>query len=255
MIQPAAYIRALADGLSSRISLYEKSPVLALQRSSGTWTLKGHNGAVEAPKVILAVNGHAESFGFFKRRLMHVFTYASMTRAMTETQINTLGGERRWSVTPADPMGVTVRRISGTGGDRIVVRSRFTYNPSMQVSDRSLQSIAMLHRRKFRDRFDTLPDLEFEYCWGGHLCLSWNNVPAFGEIDEGIFSACCQNGLGTAKGTLSGLAAAELASGVESDTVAALLAEAEPRPLPPEPIAWLGANATMRFKEWRAGRE
>ena len=255
MIQPAAYIRALADGLAPLVALHEQSPVTGMRSAAGTWTLATTDGSVEAPRVILAVNGHAESFGFFKRRLMHVFTYASMTRSMTEKQITTLGGESRWSITPADPMGVTVRRIAGTGGDRIVVRSRFTYNPSMMVSDRFLENVAGLHRQKFLGRFPMLSDLEMEYSWGGHICLSWNNVPAFGEIEPGLFAACCQNGLGVAKGTLSGIAAAELACGFDSDAVAALLAEAEPRRLPPEPLAWLGANATMRWKEWRAGRE
>ena len=32
-----------------------------------------------APKVILGVNGHVQDFGHFSGRLMHVFTYASMT--------------------------------------------------------------------------------------------------------------------------------------------------------------------------------
>ena len=75
--------------------------------------------------MILAVNGHAESFGYFERRLMHVFTYASMTRALTVDEVARLGGAPIWGATPADPMGTTVRRISGVGGDRIVIRNRF----------------------------------------------------------------------------------------------------------------------------------
>jgi glycine/D-amino acid oxidase-like deaminating enzyme len=94
-----------------------------------------------------------------------------------------------------------------------------------------------------------------EYCWGGRLCLSWNGVPAFGEIEAGLFSACCQNGLGTSKGTLSGMLAAELAAQGNSPLVAQQLAFDPPRRLPPEPFAWLGANATIRWQEWRAGRE
>jgi glycine/D-amino acid oxidase-like deaminating enzyme len=93
------------------------------------------------------------------------------------------------------------------------------------------------------------------YRWGGRLCLSWNGVPAFGEVERGIFSACCQNGLGTAKGTLSGMAAAELATRSNARLARDLLASDAPKTLPPEPIAWLGANATMRWREFKAGRE
>ncbi|MEX3010781.1 NAD(P)/FAD-dependent oxidoreductase [Hoeflea sp. TYP-13] len=255
MLQPAAYIRSMADGLRPVIDLYENSPVVKIRRELNSWKLKTNMGSVAALKVILAVNGHAESFGFFRRRLMHVFTYASMTHAMTGEQVRALGGQSSWAVTPADPMGVTVRRISGSSGNRIVVRSRFSYNPSMEVTDGYLKNVARVHRKKFLDRFPMLSDTGMEYCWGGHLCLSWNNVPAFGEIEEGVYSACCQNGLGTARGTLSGLAAAELCSGVRTETVSTLQSEPEPRRLPPEPIAFLGANALLRWKEWRAGAE
>ena len=44
-----------------------------------------------APKVILAVNGHLNSFGFLKGQLMHVFTYASMTRPLTAPEMDRIG--------------------------------------------------------------------------------------------------------------------------------------------------------------------
>lgn len=257
MIQPALYVRSLAARLvSNRISVYENSPVTDLSRApDGAWVATTPGGAVCAPKAILAVNGHAESFGYFRRRLMHVFTYASMTRALNEAEIERLGGEPRWGLIPADPMGTTVRRISGQGGDRIVVRNRFTYDPGMEIDATRIARVARDHDRSFAARFPMLADVEMAYRWGGRLCLSMNGAPAFGEIEPGLYSACCQNGLGTAKGTLSGLLAAELASGEESEALSAMLRMATPKRLPPEPFAWLGANVTIRYKERRAGRE
>ena len=108
MIQPAAYVRALAAALGNGPTLYERSPVTAIARDGGAWRLDTPKGSVAAAKVILANNGHAASFGFFPRQLMHVFTYASMTRALTPDEIHRLGGAARWAVTPADPMGTTV---------------------------------------------------------------------------------------------------------------------------------------------------
>lgn len=255
MLQPALYMRSVAKGLmSNRVAIYEHSPVLSLE-NKGDWVAETSNGSVTAPKVILAVNGHANSFGFFPGRLMHVFTYASMTRAMTEAEVKTLGGSSTWGVTPADPMGSTVRRISGIGGDRIVVRNRFTFDPEMEVSEARIASVSKDHDRAFSQRFPRLKGLEMEYRWGGRLCLSRNNVPAFGEVAEGVFSACCQNGLGTAKGTLAGMLAAELACGQHSDLLEEFLAQDAPVKLPLAPIAKLGAAAVLRWGEWRAGRE
>ena len=126
MVQPALFTRAAASGaVTLGLELYERSPVTALERAGNGWLATTPSGSVSAARVVLAVNGHAESFGFFERRLMHVFTYASMTRELTADEVERLGGSPRWGVLPADPMGSTVRRISGTGGDRIVIRNRF----------------------------------------------------------------------------------------------------------------------------------
>lgn len=256
MIQPALFIRGVAEGLvSNRVHLFENSPVVSLDRDAGNWTAQTPKGAITAPKVILAVNGHAESFGYFERQLLHVFTYASMTRELTPQEVIKLGGEPVWGCTPADPMGTTVRRISGIGGDRIVVRNRFTYEPTMEVNNTRIRSVAGDHDNAFSNRFPMLAGVRMEYRWGGRLCLSRNNVPAFGAVEEGLYAACCQNGLGTAKGTLSGMLAAECATGLHSELLDGMISQPEPQRLPPEPLARIGANAVIRWGEFKAGME
>jgi glycine/D-amino acid oxidase-like deaminating enzyme len=210
---------------------------------------------ITAGRVVMAVNGHAESFGFFRRRLMHVFTYASMTAALSGDQQARLGGLPAWGITPADPMGSTVRRHTGIGGSRIVIRNRWTFDPSMEVDEARIARFRRDHDRAFRRRFPMLADVDLEYSWGGRLCLSRNSVPAFGEVEPGMFSACCQNGLGTAKGTLAGIGAVELATRANSPIVQDLLSYDEPAKLPPAPVARLGATLVLRWREWRAGAE
>ena len=87
------------------------------------------------------------------------------------------------------------------------------------------------------------------------MCLSWNSVPVFGEIEPGLFAAVCQNGLGASKGILSGMLAAEYAAGVDNPYLADYLAADPPSRLPPEPLATIGATVYLNWKEWRAGRE
>ena len=255
MIQPAMFVRGVARGLASnRVRICEGSPVVELRRERD-WVAVTPKGRVTAPKVILAVNGHAESFGHFRGRLLHVFLYASMTRALRDDEVARLGGQARWGLTPADPMGSTVRKISGTGGTRIVVRNRVTYDPSLQVSERRVAAMGGTHDRSFAARFEMLEGVGMEYRWSGRLCLSWNGAAALGEVEEGLFAACCQNGLGAARGTLNGMAMAEMASGVESEIVDHVMADAEPSRLPPMPFTYVGANATMKWGEWKAGAE
>lgn len=199
-----------------------------------------------AHKVILGVNGRAKSFGQFTGRLMHMFTYASMARVLTDNEQRKLGGAPVWGAIPADPLGSTMRKINGVGGVRITICNRFALDPSMEVSTVRVASVARSHNKAFVARLGHLSSVGMECVWGGRLCLSRNNVLAFGEVAEGVYSACCQNGLGTAKGTLQGNLAAELASGYESAMLSQVMSQDPPEKLPPKPFTWLGANAVMR---------
>jgi len=244
LIEPADYIRALAAGLGSRIDLYENSPVVELARQGGAWTARTPQGSVTARKVILGVNGLVQEFGHFRGRLMHLFTYASMTAPFRGK-----AGRDRWALLPADPMGATVRKITGADGSRIVIRTRFTYDPSLQVSEKRVAATAAQQQRSFEARFPELASVPFEYSWAGRICLSWNHVPAFGEVEEGLY------GLGTVKSTLAGVMAADLATGTRSEDLDRYMHQPKPSRLPPEPFARLGASAVIRWQEMRAGRE
>ncbi|OUR68114.1 oxidoreductase [Marinomonas sp. 42_23_T18] len=256
MIQPAAFIRDAVKGLSSRVNFHENSPVTGIEIGA-MHRLKTPNGSIRAKNVILAVNGHIQSFGFFPRQLLHVFTYASMTRALTQDEVKRLGGVNDWGILPADPMGTTVRRSSDLlgSGDRIVIRNHATLNQSMEVNDKHIRTAAKLQDKSFANRFPMLDGVDMEHRWGGRLCLSWNSMPAFGEVEQRIWSAACQNGLGTVKGTLSGMMAAEQAVLGQSDILSEFLAHQAPSKLPPEPFLSLGANISMKWKEWQAGIE
>lgn len=253
MLQPAGYIRGLAEGLMrDQVAVFAQSPVLALHRKGTGWLVNTPVGKVHAGKVILSVNGQLESFGFARRRLMHVFLYASITADLGAAA----PGQARWGITPSDPMGTTVRRIdTAQGGNRVVTRTCASFRPKMEVSAGEAARAARVHRRKLAERFPALADAPFEYTWAGHLCLTRNGVAVTGEVEPGLISACAQNGLGTARGTLTGIAAAEVAMRIESDITRHFAAEAEPPRLPPEPFASVGANAYLRWKEWRAGGE
>lgn len=256
LIQPAQYIRAFAAGLVQDVDIRENSPVVGLERGGNVWTARTPLGSVTAPKVILAVNGHVQDFGHFRGRLLHVFTYASMTAAFRSRDFGDHAtGAPRWALLPADPMGATVRKITTGGQSRIVIRTRFTYDPSMQVSQLRVARIAAQQHRSFAARYPQLAAIPMQYSWAGRLCLSRNSAPAFGEIDEGLFSACCENGLGTVKSTLAGVMAADLASGAPSEMLETFKNQPGPSRIPPEPFAWIGVNSVIRWQELRAGRE
>jgi glycine/D-amino acid oxidase-like deaminating enzyme len=258
IIQPALFVRGFADALAlrRRCRLYENSPVESLERAGERWCARTAQGSVSAARVILAVNGLIETFGFYRHRLMHINLYASMTRALDSSEVEALGGRENWGFTPSDPIGSTLRRIDGSGGTRLVIRNRCTYEASLCLPGDRLERVRRDHQRTFYARFPMLRDVEMEYSWSGRLCLSRNEAWASGELAPGLFGACCQNGLGTTRGTVAGIVAAEQSvAGGEPSLVPDFPLREQPSRLFPEPFMTLGARGVIRFREWRAGRE
>jgi len=247
----------MAEGLArAGVRVCEASPVTQIERIGTAWTLRTPDAEVQVGRVILSVNGHLASFGVAAQNLMQVFLFAAMTPELSADQLRLLGGQPRWGVTPSDPMGTTMRRIdTGQGGNRIVTRTCAVLRPDMQTRPTDLARAARVMLGKFDARFPQLAGLAMAHVWAGHLCLSRNGVSITREIEQGVFSACVQNGLGTARGTLSGIAAAEMACGVTSDISAYFTDEPDPARLPPRPFQTWGANAYLRWKEAQARRE
>jgi len=257
MLQPAGYIRGLVSGLrQAGVRVFEQSPVTRFLRQGTCWQVQTPGGDVSAQKIILTVNGHLESFGFERDRLMQLFLFAVMTPELGDAALSKLGGAPRWGVTPSDPMGTTMRRIdTGQGGNRIVTRTCALLKPNMHPGAKSLQRAARVMQQKFDQRFPQLAGIKMEYQWAGHLCLSLNSVAVMRELEDGVYSGCVQNGLGTARGTLTGIGAADLACGLSTEITRHFTAEAQPKKLPPQPFREIGANIVLRWKEWRASAE
>lgn len=257
MLQPAGYVRGMADGLRrAGVAIYEQSPVSQFTQQGDGWVVQTPRARVTTGKVILTVNGHLESFGVQRGRLMQLFLFATMTPELSTAALDALGGQSRWGITPSDPMGTTMRRIdSGQGGNRIVTRTCAVLRSGMQATAQDLARAARVMQTKFDSRFPQLAGLKMEHAWAGHLCLSLNGVAVMRELEQGVYAGCVQNGLGTARGTLTGIGAAELACGVTSDITRHFGAEEPPKRLPPRPVRDLGANTLLRWKEWKARAE
>ncbi|MFO1141164.1 MAG: hypothetical protein U1E59_02045 [Amaricoccus sp.] len=67
------------------------------------------------------------------------------------------GGRRPGPRPPASPMGTTLRRVEGADGDRLLVRSRYTYHPGLDAGDATLRRAGAVHDGKFAHRFPTSP--------------------------------------------------------------------------------------------------
>lgn len=251
LVQPAALVRGLARTMPENVTLYEDSPVTDISPGQPV-RLQSLQGAITTAGLVLANNGFAGQFGPLRGRLIPVCTYASMSRPLNEQEQVALGGESAWGLIPADPLGTTVRRLRD---QRLLIRNTFTYNPDFTSTKTQRQAIRARHERSFKARFPMLPDVGFDYTWGGVLSVSRNSAPYFGRLMPGIFAAVCQNGLGVAGGTISGKLIAEHACGSDNTLLRHMLESASPAGNPPWPITSVGVRGNIRWKEWRAGKE
>ncbi|PRY73170.1 NAD(P)/FAD-dependent oxidoreductase [Halomonas ventosae] len=253
LVQPAALVRGLGQTLPENVRVFEESPVQHIEVGS-PHVLITAQGRLTAPRLVLANNAYAAQFGQLglKGRLLPIYTYASLTRPLDADEAVRLGGEDSWALIPADPMGTTVRRLAD---GRLCIRNSFTYNPRISTSSGQLARVRAAHRRAFARRFPILPNVTFDYTWGGALCLSRNGGRPFGEIAPGVYSALCQNALGLTGGTIAGKLVAEHALGVESELLDIMRAQPEPAANPPEPLLGLGVRSALAWKELQAGIE
>lgn len=245
LLNPAALNRGLGENLPENVTLYENCPVLEAEFGS-TITLRTANGSVRAPKAILAVNGLAMRFGFWKGKLLNFAAHASLTRRLTEAEQAALGHIAPWGSTPANAFaGITMRY---TNDRRILIRQNIHFCPDLRQSDERRLKIRAEHQRLFDQRFPMLKGVTMEHTWTGYICLSRNGAPGFGQVAPNVWSAVCQNAVGVAKGTISGRLAAEMALGEDDPLIADMISLGTPTPVPPRPFLDIGVRARFAYE-------
>jgi glycine/D-amino acid oxidase-like deaminating enzyme len=116
LLDPASLIRGLAEALPPNVTLYEKTPLLSLQRK-GQWYLETPAAQITAPTVIMATNAAIRHFGYLRDRLVTIYTYAALTDPLGLADAAQLGSMPVWGLLPSHRLGTTVRRFGRCESD------------------------------------------------------------------------------------------------------------------------------------------
>jgi glycine/D-amino acid oxidase-like deaminating enzyme len=251
LMQPAALARGLARWLPNSVELIEDSPVTEIEYGP-VITLTTPGGRLRTANLILATNGFTRGLGFLENELLPIFATGSMTRPLDEAERAALGGEGDWGIIAGDKMGSTLRY---TQDHRLFVRNTFVYNPKMYMTQSERDRMRRWHEKGFRSRFPMLPKVDFEFTWGGNICISRNHAPYFGKLADNVWAHVCQNGVGVAKGTIGGRLLADMIVGATSDLLDDMLAFPKPQKNPPRPFLDLAAMFMVNWEQRKAGRE
>lgn len=251
LVQPAAMVQGLADNLPENVTLFEQSPVTEVIYDQPI-RLISNNGEVITDQLLLANNGYAQYLGFYKHHLIPFMTYGSMTRQLSEQELAELGGTESWGIIPADAFGTSLRK---TRDNRLLIRHTYSYADQFQANPRMLEKMHNEHWQSFERRFPTLSGVEFEYTWGGALCLSRNGAPVFGELSKNIFGAFCMNGVGITKGTIMGKLVAEKMADQRSELGDLMSTYPRPNIIPPGFILKMGVTLDLARRSMGVGLE
>lgn len=243
LVQPAALMRGLADSMPANVRVVENTPVLEICREPNGFMLKTATATLRCRQIILATGVFTAELGFVKNKILPVMTFASMTRPLTDAEMTLYGGGLDWGMTPADHAGTTMRM---TQDRRLVIRNSYRYAPDYNTPAGIIPAIRACHREGLNKRYPALKNVDMPYTWGGATSLSANFETYFGKIDEGIYSSGCDQSVGAARGTVSGLMLADLICGKQSESLRDMQdVSGNPSRLPPKLLLRVGVPLRM----------
>jgi glycine/D-amino acid oxidase-like deaminating enzyme len=85
LLNPAALVRGLADNMPDNVTVYENTAVTGLDTGASIKVATAA-GEVSAAKLFLGVNGFADKFGFYQRKLLPFAANASLSRQLTAAE-------------------------------------------------------------------------------------------------------------------------------------------------------------------------
>lgn len=250
LVNPAALAISVASALPSNVTLLENTAVHEIDLANKI--IQTEKARLSADIIVLATNAFTEKFGVSPNRVTPIFTYASLTRPLNDSEMKAFQGISPWGLTSAHPAGTTVRL---TSDKRIFIRNTLNYQPALSSTEASLDKAKMKHRQSYLARFPQVPDVPFEYTWGGMICVTMNHEPVFKEHVPNVYVIAAMNGVGVAKGTYLGNYMAEYICGKQSPELDFILEHSAPSWIPPDPLRSVGAHIRLSYEEHMARGE
>jgi glycine/D-amino acid oxidase-like deaminating enzyme len=252
LLQPAKYLKNATRALPKNVTVHENTPITAVQFGKPRHLCETPTGTLRASKVIICAAGYLTKFGFFGNSAIPVYTFASMTRTLSEAEIGQLGDRPTYGLIPANSFGTTVRR---TRDHRLFLRNVYAYARDFKTTPRDILQARKQQQIAFDRRWPGLSSIGLEASWGGLLTLAQNGGMVFGQLADDVYGAAFCNGTGVSRGTAFGKAVAELACGLSSPVTEVLKSRRKPSKTYPEIVTSLGVRfvTARRFKQ--AGEE
>lgn len=232
-------------GLDLGVRIYESTPVTGLSTGRSDVELTTPEGRVLADRAALGTNVFPPLVPRIKHYLVPVYDYVLVTEPLSPTQQDAIGWRNRQGVGDSANQFHYYRltadnRILWGGYDAVYhygkrVRSAYDQRP---------ETFALL-ARQFFETFPQLDGLRFTHRWGGAIDTCSRFCAFFGTAHRGrIAYAAGFTGLGVGATRFGADVMLDLLAGESTERTELQMVRSKPLPFPPEPISYLGIQAT-----------
>jgi len=236
-VQPLGYARGLARAAArAGARIHTHSPVRTLSRQDAQWRAGTDSGTVSAPAVIVATNAYTDAILPISDCVVP-FSYFQLATAPLPERV-------RRSILP-DGHGAwdTARILTSLrldAGGRLVAGS-------IGRLDRRHRGIhARWLRRKVRQVFPQIGEVELTEGWHGTIATTGDHLPRLARPEAGLITAYGYNGRGIGTGTVLGEALADYMLNGQVETLPLPVTELKPEPL----RALRAAGIELGVKAW-----
>jgi glycine/D-amino acid oxidase-like deaminating enzyme len=248
MVHPAKLAWGLAEACERLgVRIVERSLVLSLRPDEGSVVLETRDGRVTARRVALGTNAFPSLLRRVRPYVVPVYDYALVTEPLSAAQLEAIGWRHRQGIGDS---GEQFHYYRLTPDDRVLFGG---YDAIYHFGKRirpELDQRPATFRLLARHLVETFPQLEgvgFSHAWGGVIDLCSRFSAFFGTAyDWRVAHATGYTGLGVGASRFGAQVVLDLLSGVETERTTLEMVRTRPMPFPPEPLAWLGIQATRK---------
>jgi glycine/D-amino acid oxidase-like deaminating enzyme len=248
MVDPARLAWGLADAAERLgVRIAEGTRLESLRKSGGGVVAGTSSGSVRARRAVLATNVFPGPLRRSAWRVVPVYDYVLATEPLTDDQLAALGWDPGIGVADSGNQFhyyrlTPDRRILWGGYDAI-----YHYGRSIAPEHDDRPATFEVLARNFAATFPQLEGIRFTHRWSGVIDTCTRFCAFYGLAHAGRTAyAAGFTGLGVGASRFAADVMLDLLSGEPTERTRLRMVREQPLPFPPEPLAWLGIQATRR---------
>jgi glycine/D-amino acid oxidase-like deaminating enzyme len=246
LVQPARLAWGLAAA-SERIGvrIAERTPATGLASDKDGVTVRTGRGVVRARRVVLGTNAFPSLVRRLRPYIVPVYDYVLVTEPLGQAQLAEIGWRNRQGVSDSGNQFHYYRltadnRIVWGGYDAIY---HFGHHVRRAYDQRLATFVKLADH--FFTTFPFLEGIGFSHRWGGAIDTCSRFCAFFGTAHHGrVTYALGYTGLGVGATRFGARVMLDLLSGERTELTGLQMVRSKPVPFPPEPLAYLGVQAT-----------